>query len=37
MAGEYIQAGSIQEYWKNLKAYFQCSKPFFPGNHQTGI
>lgn len=29
MAGEYIQAGSIQEYWKNLKAFFNAQSPFF--------
>ncbi|MGL5831366.1 MAG: hypothetical protein ACRCZE_04430 [Candidatus Altimarinota bacterium] len=29
MAGEYIQADTIQEYWKNLKAFFQAQSPFF--------
>jgi hypothetical protein len=29
MAGEYIQADTIKEYWKNLKAYFQAQSPFF--------
>lgn len=29
MAGEYIQANSIQEYWKGLKAYFEASSPYF--------
>jgi hypothetical protein len=29
MAGEYIQADSIEEYWKNLKAFFEANSPYF--------
>lgn len=29
MAGEYIQADTIKQYWKELKAFYQASSPSF--------
>lgn len=29
MAGEYVQAKDIKEYWKHLKAYYQTASSFY--------
>lgn len=29
MAGEYVQAKNIKDYWKQLKAYYQASSPHY--------